>query len=423
MHCHVHALAGAGCLLELLSDKFPIAADEMHIALGAAEKLALELLELQINAAKSALILQENRKQPGARLRPHGKRAEIHGVQVVFGAPGERDADLAPSFVYGHNRRLREEKHGHFPETESAEQGGSFPGLRHLIEKTLRKFRQGWHTQESTTGFGMYSIIFLLIGLAVGFFGALVGLGGGFLFVPIFLLIFHVPHEIAVGTSLCVLFFTALSGTIVNIRQRVIDYAAGWPFALATIPGAFAGGYVLQSIPAREFRLIFGFVLGALGLWTLWRQWKGKRAPLASLSARWKGNVERRIETRDGRVYTYRTHHWGGMIFALFVGFAGNLLGMGGGIIQIPAMIGFFGFPPHVAAATSLFVVLFTSAFGAVMHVIGGSVLWKTALLGAAGAIVGAQAGARLSPRIHSNVLVQLIAGAMIFVGLRLLWS
>ena len=86
----------------------------------------------------------------------------------------------------------------------------------------------------------METIGFLALGLAVGSFGTLVGIGGGIFLVPIFLLVLGWAPQQAVGTSLMVVFLNALSGTLAYVRQKRIYYQAALWFSAATFPGAFA---------------------------------------------------------------------------------------------------------------------------------------------------------------------------------------
>ncbi len=115
----------------------------------------------------------------------------------------------------------------------------------------------------------MEFILFLLLGLGVGIFGTLVGIGGGLICVPIFILClsdggiwpyFHSAAQIT-GTSLVVVFANALSGTLAYIRQRRVYFRAAVPFALATLPGAFFGSYIVDAFSGPMLDLYFGLFL------------------------------------------------------------------------------------------------------------------------------------------------------------------
>src|SRR3954468_15060653 len=100
-----------------------------------------------------------------------------------------------------------------------------------------------------------YSLIdllgFVIFGLTVGAYGTLIGAGGGFIIVPVLLLFFNWPHEQAVGTSLLVVTANATSGTVSYWRQGRVDFHTGWQFALATLPGAIIGSFVVDLLSGK----------------------------------------------------------------------------------------------------------------------------------------------------------------------------
>jgi uncharacterized membrane protein YfcA len=114
-------------------------------------------------------------------------------------------------------------------------------------------------------------LLFGLFGLAVGAYGTLIGAGGGFIIVPVLLLVLHWPHEKAVGTSLFVVAANATSGSIAYWRQKRIDLRTGPQFALATVPGAILGSYIVDLISGQTFYILFGSLLIAVSLYLFWR--------------------------------------------------------------------------------------------------------------------------------------------------------
>jgi hypothetical protein len=111
-----------------------------------------------------------------------------------------------------------------------------------------------------------------------------------------------------------------------------------------------------------------------------------------------------------------------GAAISVGVGFLSSLLGIGGGIIHVPAMIMVLGFPVHIATATSHFVLGITAAVGTGVHAANGALDngWAQTLALGAGVVVGAQAGARLSRRTRPLVIVLGLAIALGLVGVRI---
>ena len=121
--------------------------------------------------------------------------------------------------------------------------------------------------------------------------------------------------------------------------------------------------------------------------------------------------------------YTYAYSRWLGLGLSGAVGFLSSLLGIGGGIIHVPAMVQLLDIPPHVATATSHFILATTSGTGSLVHLLRGDyhgVVGQTVAL-AIGVVPGAQVGAALSNRLKGPLIIRLLALALALAGIRLL--
>ncbi len=256
-------------------------------------------------------------------------------------------------------------------------------------------------------------------GVVVGCYGTLIGAGGGFLMVPVMLLILGMTPQRAVGTSLAVVFLNALSGTLSYLRQGRVDVSTGWQFALATVPGSILGAFLSVFLTTRVFQLVFGLMLIGLSLFLVFRP--GGEAELVIPGSVGRFDVHRRLVDAHGVTYTYSYNRICGLLLSFGVGFLSSIFGIGGGVIHVPAMVHLFGFPAHVASATSHFILAVSSSVGAATHLGLGHVdLWTAVPLGL-GAIFGAQLGAALSRRLRGSIIVRLLSLALALVGLRLL--
>ncbi|MFN0148154.1 MAG: sulfite exporter TauE/SafE family protein [Dehalococcoidia bacterium] len=266
-----------------------------------------------------------------------------------------------------------------------------------------------------------WDLLLIPLGLAVGTFGTLVGAGGGFVLVPVLLLVYPDREpDVITSMSLLVVCANAASGSLAYARQRRIDYASGAWFAIGTFPGAILGALAVGYAPRRVFDAIFGGVLLALGLFLITR--RGVTAIQPPITGR--GVVRRTIRDRDGLQFVYSFQLWKGVLISTGVGFISSLLGIGGGVIQVPIMATVLHFPIHVATATSQFVLMFMSAEGSAVHLITGTLGWDRSLaqaaLLAAGAVPGAQLGAILSRRLRGPVIIRALSIALLLVGARL---
>ena len=100
-----------------------------------------------------------------------------------------------------------------------------------------------------------------------------------------------------------------------------------------------------------------------------------------------------------------------------------GLLGIGGGVIQVPILNLIFGVPIHISIATSLFIIIFTSSFGTVTHFLLGNVLLTVGIFLAMGTIIGGQIGAHTSLKIESGILRKIFAVLLSFTGIRMIIS
>lgn len=257
----------------------------------------------------------------------------------------------------------------------------------------------------------MISFLLILLGLVVGVYGTLVGLGGGFLLVP--LLLFLYPHEspkTITSISLAVVFFNALSGSIAYIRLRRINYRIGLVFGAMAVPTAAIGALIIDLFPRRIFEVIFGSIITTMAI-LLWLH------PKILINPNEKAGVEVRSNPSEIN-YPLAT------ALGFGTGFISSLLGIGGGIIQVPALIHFFHFPVHMATATSLFMMTLMSFSAVTAHLITGEYSGNLVIIAflTMGVMGGSQWGARISQRLEASFILHLLALALGFVGLGLIY-
>ena len=218
-----------------------------------------------------------------------------------------------------------------------------------------------------------------ILGIGVGSFGALVGIGGGLIMVPLFMYFMMPPSgstfanvQEVVGTSLFGVLLNALSGTWAYFRQKRIILSVAMPFALATVPGAFLGSYVSEWFSGPAFSITFGASLAFLGCFMYW----SSRNKAANRSA----------DEFDPNELP-RSKIWLGIGCSFFVGFISSIL-----------------------------------AIGVVGHALLAHIVWAPAVAVGCGAIVGAQLGARLARKSKPRLIVILLSCVMVALGCQLVW-
>jgi uncharacterized membrane protein YfcA len=268
-------------------------------------------------------------------------------------------------------------------------------------------------------------LLLIPLGIAVGAYGTLVGAGGGFVLVPILLIIYPDldPAEVT-SISLGVVFFNAVSGSFAYARLRRVDYRSGLIFAAAALPTAIGGAFLVDVVPRAAFDVIFGVALLGVAAYTIWSVGRPvvMQAPLRGpfvLTREMQG-------TDEGQVFRYSYNVVYGALLSAGIGLLSSLLGIGGGVFQVPVMINLLRFPVHVATATSQFVLLFMSGEASAVHLASGHLAGENlvrVLLLTLGVVPGAQLGARLAQRFRGHTIARLLAVALVVVGLRLLWA
>jgi len=257
--------------------------------------------------------------------------------------------------------------------------------------------------------------LFLLFGVVVGLIGTLIGVGGGFIMVPV---LYYLYPDATASQITAISFFTifanSLSGTASYARMKRIDYRSGAVFAAATIPGSLLGAWLTHRISATLFEglLAFMMLLGATLLLILGGK-EGLKKREERLAA--EGHLAHRVSTKGLMI---------GAAISLVVGLVASMVGIGGGVIHVPALVFILHFAVHRATATSHFVLAISSGVVVAEHLVLGSITgyWLVAIPLAVGAVAGAQVGARLSTKATPTFIVRGLAVILILVALRLAW-
>jgi hypothetical protein len=263
----------------------------------------------------------------------------------------------------------------------------------------------------------------LLSGLIAGTWGSIIGAGGGFILVPLLLFLFpEASPSVCTAISLFAVLATGLSSTTAYARLKRIDYSMGIIFAIASIPTAVVGVLTVVTLTRSFFQAVFACLLIILAFYLAFI----RRAYTNNPEKAPRGSIPRSLVDRNGISYSYAVNFKLGTAITFFVGFLSSLLGIGGGLLNVPAMITILQIPVHVASATSQFILAVTSATAVSTHALRGTLIsgeWVYALLCAIGTIIGAQVGARLSGRLTGTFIARLLSLSLAGLGIRLLMS
>ena len=258
-----------------------------------------------------------------------------------------------------------------------------------------------------------------IIGIIGGTWGSIIGAGGGFIIVPA-MLIFQPTLSPATVTavSLIAVLANGISGASVYAKLKRIDYKSGLLFLIATLPGGVVGALLVNHINKDLFQNLVGILLVLIAIYVFF-----KKSP--SGKSLTETSFNRSITDSTGSIYKYQVRIFTGIPIVFIVGFIAGMVGVGGGIVNVPAFILLVGLPLQIAVATSQFMIVGTSLASNITNILEGDLSgqWPIAITLAIGTIIGGQIGSRLSQKISSILVVRALAVALLLVGLRLLSS
>ncbi|MCK5594854.1 sulfite exporter TauE/SafE family protein [bacterium] len=247
-----------------------------------------------------------------------------------------------------------------------------------------------------------------LAGIFVGVGSGLLGIGGGSILVPVLLFVFRLSIKEAIGTSLCIIVFTAVSAIIVHWKEKQVHLKLAVVMTLTGVIGAQLGSYLNNITPDNIIKLIFTIVVVIFGF----KMWIGTN------------NEEEKIPiTNNTSTSSIKFNKLSALILGLIAGTASGLLGIGGALIVVPVMHIFLRIPMNICVGTSLFIVFFNSLSGAFGYIARGNTDLKLAILIAVGSVIAAPFGAKLSVNISRKKLRKIFAVVLLLAGIAILFK
>jgi uncharacterized membrane protein YfcA len=264
-------------------------------------------------------------------------------------------------------------------------------------------------------------------GAAAGVFGALLGLGGGILIVPLLTLGFGLPFRESVGVSLVCVIVTSNAAASVYLRRDVANLRLGMTLEMFTASAALAGGLVAFALPDKLLAVLFAGLLAYVAVVMA----RG-RAPDESLSGVEAADPPAAAEAPEESAPAshsdalsgegYRVRHLGlGAAGSLFAGFISAVFGIGGGIVKVPVMNLVMGVPLRVAAATSNMMIGVTASTGAIIYLLRGGIDPYVAAPTAIGVFAGATAASQFASRFDMRLLRAVFVVVLAFTAIQML--
>jgi uncharacterized membrane protein YfcA len=272
---------------------------------------------------------------------------------------------------------------------------------------------------------------FLILGLGgiVGFLSGMFGVGGGFLITPLLFFI-GVPPAVAVATGANQVVASSISGVLAQLRRKGVDFHMGGVLLAGGIVGSAIGVWVFRLMTAagqvdlfvQLSYVIFLGLIGAMMLQESLRSLLRARTPGAPIRRShvhsWVHGLPLKMKFRASGLYISVIPP---LLIGAAVGFLAAIMGVGGGFIMVPAMIYLLGMPTKVVIGTSLFQIIFVTAFTTVMHAVTSQTVdMMLALILILGGVVGAQIGTRVGVRLKAEQLRILLSLLVLAVSVRI---
>ena len=258
-------------------------------------------------------------------------------------------------------------------------------------------------------------LVAFLLAIAAGGFGALVGIGGGIVIVPVLTILLHVPIKTAIAASLIAVIATSTAAAAPYIGRGLTDRKVGLVLLVATTAGGITGGLTAGLLDPRVLAGLFGLVL----LTVVVQMLRTRPADDGGLLTNGEGATfhSSYVEPASGEERPYPVRRVGtGVATSLVAGNISGLLGVGGGIINVPTMNLIMGIPLRVATATSTYMLGATAVASGILYYSRGQVDPLVAAPVALGVFLGSRTASRLAHRVRQDVLRWVfIAVALVF--------
>ena len=268
---------------------------------------------------------------------------------------------------------------------------------------------------------------FLLLGLGgmVGILSGMFGVGGGFLMTPLLFFI-GIPPAIAVATEANQIVASSFSGVLAHLRRRTVDFKMGTVLLIGGLFGAAVGLVIFNHLKSmgqvdllvRLCYVVFLSIIGSLmfleSLRAIQRSRSAVKVKFQRKHRNWIHALPFKMRFRTSGLYISAIPP---LLIGVAVGVLAAIMGVGGGFVMVPAMIYILGMPTKVVVGTSLFQIIFVTAFTTLLHATTNyTVDMVLAVLLLVGGVIGAQVGAQIGARLKAEQLRILLALLVLMV-------
>ncbi len=266
----------------------------------------------------------------------------------------------------------------------------------------------------------MHSVTLVVVtaaaGAIAGALGTLLGLGGGVLLVPFLNLGLGLPMRNASAVSLVTVIATSSVTSAARGRLHLVNLRLGMVLEIFTTAGGFAGVLFVNRVSDRALQLALGVVTGCIAVVMAGR--RGRRNIMVDATVDPGVLGGRYHDDEAGADVVYRFRRPGVGFGASFVAGFVSTLGIGGGVLKVPALNAWCGVPLRVAAATSALMIGATAVVGSINYFVRGDIVAPLAAAGALGVLLGSRGGEAIGARSRTQGLKLLMAVVLAVVAI-----
>lgn len=263
----------------------------------------------------------------------------------------------------------------------------------------------------------------LILSIAAGIFGSILGLGGGIIITPALTLLFGIDIKYAIGASIVSVIATSSGAAVAYVRDKITNIRIGMFLEIATTIGAITGAFISGLINSKYLYVIFGILLLYSALAMLKK--KGQELPkdvvTHPVAEKLRLNGEYYDKVLKQNVAYNVTGVYGGFGMMYVAGVISGLLGIGSGIFKVMAMDLFMKLPLKVSSATSNFMIGVTAAASAGVYLLRGDIDPKIAAPVALGVLVGASIGTKIMQNLKSKTIRMIFIPVLAFVSIQMI--
>jgi len=264
-----------------------------------------------------------------------------------------------------------------------------------------------------------FTLALLGIAFVAGGFGALLGVGGGFIVVPALSLLLGVPMHEAIGSSITAVIATSSAGATSYLKRNYVNVRAGMLLEVPTAIGAVAGGLAAVSVSGKFLQGLFAVVLLYIS-YTMARSRDSDAQVYAEIeSESWMAASFNEPTTQTEVSYVPLRAPLA-MGVSILAGAVSGMFGVGGGIVKVPVMAAIMSMPVRAAMATSTYMIGLTGAASAFIYYSHGFAPPAIAGPTAIGVLVGARVGSKVFRRVKPKALVLLFSALMFFSAVKM---